>query len=315
MKKLLFALIALLPLVGCSDDSDDLSPRINEESGIIRLNAGVKDPVVSRAGPINSGFSTDFPIGVYAYTGSWQAGASANLINNDQATVSGTGLHPITFGSGASYYYPTNGSLVNFFGFAPRATETTAAGAGTAPVVQFDITGQEDIMYATATGTVMTSAVTPPVFNFTHKLTQLQFTFKAGTNYPTTGYSVVSLTVNSQSNSATMNVGTGLLTFSGSANFQALSAANQSAGISITSDGTNANSPVMTQALTSYLLTVIVKPSGGGSNVTYSNIPVSLVTLPGSAHMITLTFNATSITINATVADWLTGAGIGVPVS
>lgn len=252
---------------------------------------------------------------MYAYVGSWQAGTSANLINNDNATVEGEAGHSVTFGGGSSYYYPTDGELVNFFGFAPQGTESTAAGSDTAPFVEINMTGQEDIMHATTTASLESSVSTPPVFNFAHKLTQLQFTFKAGDNYPATGYSVISLTVNNQPTLATMNVGSGALTFDGSANMQALSTANQSAGITITADpGTNANSPIMTQIANTFYLTIIVKTSGGES-VTYNNVPVNLTTEAGNAYMITLTFNPTGINATATVADWIQGTPVDVSVS
>lgn len=315
MKKFIFSLFGLLLFFNCSDDSmsradlDDL----DKESYRINLKAKVEPTVISKSGPINSNFSTDFPAGIYAYNLAWKSGATANLINNDNATVLGAAGHNINF-AGGPYYYPTDGTLVNFFAYAPSGTETTPAGVGTSPTVNISMTGQEDIMWASATGSKVGSVLTPPVFNFQHKLTQLQFTFQSGANYPASGNSVVSLTVNSQPNAASMVVGTGAVTFGGSANMQALSTANQTAGIGITTAGTNANSPVMTQTALSYSLTIVVKPAGGGSNVTYSNVPVTLTTLAGSAHMITLTFSATGITATATVTDWATGTGGSVSV-
>lgn len=314
MKKLSFALITLLSLAACSDSSEDLTPQPPKDAPeVISLSAAVMDPVVSRA-PINSDFTDDFPIGIYAHNGGWKAGTNANLINNDKATVSGEEGHDITFGSG-TYYYPADGSLVNFFGFAPRATETKEAGTGTAPTVSFSMTGQEDIMHATAVGSKAGSILTTPEFNFTHKLTQLQFAFKSGANYPATGYSVVSLTVNSQPNEATMDVGTGVLIFSGSADMQALSDNDQTTGIAIVADpGSNTYSPVMTEPAVTYNLTVVVRPASG-PDVTYSNISVLMTAVAGTANAITLTFTPTGITATASVADWLPGASVTVPVS
>lgn len=177
------------------------------------------------------------------------------------------------------------------------------------------MTGQKDIMWATSTGRKDgSSAAIPPILNFQHQLTQLQFTFKSATNYPAPGNSVVSLTVNNQPALATMTVESGTSTFSGSAAMQALSSTNQTNGIAITTNGTDASSPVMTNTGSAYSLNITVKPAGGGSNVTYSNVPVSLTTQAGKAHMITLTFTATAVTASATVADWLTGTGGTVTV-
>ncbi|WP_165026389.1 fimbrillin family protein [Dysgonomonas sp. ZJ279] len=310
----LFAVFSLF-LIGCSDDDGtetDLGRSRDPSSSIISLKAEVQSSTEVKAGPINSSFSTDFPIGIYAYKSAWLAG-SVNVINNDSATVAGAAGHNITFAHGP-YYYPADGTTLNFFAFSPQAAESTAAGAGTSPVVTHTITGQEDVMWTSSTGSKVGSApATAPVLNFAHKLTQLQFTFQSDTTYPASGNSVTSLTVNAQPNTVLMNVETGVCTFSGSMAMQALSTANQSSGIGITTAGANANSPVMTNAGTSYSLTIIVKPAGSPA-VTYTNVPVTLTTTAGSAHMITLKFTETAVTATATVAAWVTGTGGNVTV-
>lgn len=316
MRKMLLGTLALTVfLVSC--DSNDESGNVTDST--IRLSGSVIDAQTkTRAdavnGPINSGFTVDFPIGVYAYNSEldWQA---SNLINNDNASVAGAAGHAVSFASGP-YYYPSGGETVNFYAYAPYGTETTAAEAGTAPEVTISLTGQQDVMYATSTGHKSgSSAAMSPVLSFAHKLTQLQFTFQSGENYPASGNSVVSLLVKAQPSSLVLNVGDGTFTTSGPADMQALSTANQTAGIEITGDGTNANSPVMTttaSGATAYTLDIVVK--SGSSTVTYAGVPVNIATATGSAHMITLTFNGTSITASATVADWATGTGATAPV-
>lgn len=316
MKKTIFSLLALCLLVACDSDSDD-SPKFDKDSYRVDISATVQTANLVKAGPVNGNFTTDFPIGIYAYNVSWKAGAAANVINRDSAVVAGAADHSVTFSKGP-YYYPTDGTDLSFFAFAPRGAETSAATAGVSPVVAINMTGQEDVMWASGTGHKAGSAAAVHlVLNFQHKLTQLQFIFKSDATYPASGNSVVSLTINGQPNLATMTVETGACTFSGSANMQALSSANQTAGIAITTAGTAANSPVMTNTAsgaTAYTLTIVVKPAGGGSNVTYTNVPVNLTTVAGSAHAITLTFTATAVSASATVADWQTGTGGTVSV-
>ncbi len=313
MKKFTFGLFTLLFLASCASDSDDPSDT-SKDSYKINIQASVQSTNLVKAGPINSGFTTDFPIGIYAYNGAWKSGATANVINNDQATVLGAVGHAVTFASGP-YYYPSDGTPLEFFAFAPQGTETIAAGVGTSPVVTHAMTGQEDIMWASSSGHKSgSSAAVHPTLSFQHQLAQLQFTFKSDATYPASGNSVVSLTVNTQPNLATMTVGTGACVFSGSAAMQALSTANQTSGIGITTAGTSANSPIMTAPASSFSITIIVKPAGGGSNVTYTSIPVALTALKGNAHLVTLTFTATSVTASATVADWITGTGGNVSV-
>lgn len=310
MKNLILSAFALLFIVSCDSNDNDSNPE--QGSNKINLKATVESGSLTKAGPINSNFTTDFPIGIYAYNTAWLSGTSANTINNDQATVAGATGHAITFGSGP-YYYPSDGSNLHFFAFAPRATETTPAGAGTSPVVTHTITGQEDVMWASATGQkIGSAAASNPILAFNHKLTQLQFTFKSDATYPATGNKVTSLTVNAQPSTVVMNVETGVCTFSGSAAMQALSTTNQTAGINITTAGTNANSPVMTSPNTSYTLNISVLI--GSTTVNYTNIPVTLTTLASNAHMITLTFTATAVTATATVAPWVTGTGGNVSV-
>lgn len=315
----LFIMMSLLAVASCDSDNDNISteqPTV-KNTGEVQLKAAISTPQ-SRAslGPIGSSFATDFPIGVYAHNGAWLAGTSANKINNDAATVSGSAGHSITFGSGP-YYYPIDGSDLSFFAFAPRGTETTAAGAGTAPIVSIPINGHDDVMWCTTTGRkVGSDPAQAPVLAFNHLLTQLQFTFKADVTYPASGSVVTSLLVKAQNNTVNMNVGTGSCTYSGTADMQALSSADQTAGIAITSAGTNANSPIITtpaSGTTAYTLAIVVKPAGSQSTVTY-NANVNITTVVGSAHMITLTFTETAVTATTTVADWLTGTGGSVTV-
>lgn len=306
MKNFISGLVALSLLVSCSS-KEDVSSFGEQTSYEIFLKSGVHSVDLVKAGPINSNFDQPIPIGIYAYNTAWKAGSTANVINNDLSTVQTSGN--VTFGSGP-YYYPSDGSTVYFFAFAPQGTEVAAAGAGSSPVVGFGMTGQEDIMWASATGYRSgSSPAVQSVLNFQHLLTQLQFTFKAGTGYPASGNKVISLTVNAQPDSVTMSVESGACTFIGSTDMQILSTADQSAGIEITSAGTDAQSPVITRissGSSAYLLTIVVQPNGAATPVTYSNIPLNLTTVAGTAHMITITFAGTAIALTAEVADWQT---------
>lgn len=273
MKKyLIFLLIAsFFGLLSCNKE-DDGRLDYNRQ---IKLQASVEPTLVIRnTGPITSAFTTDFPIGVFAHNGSWLAGASANVINNDTAVVAGAGAHNITFGDGP-YFYPSDGSYITFFAFAPRGTVVTPPGAGTPPMVNISITGRTDVLWATNRGRKVGSAPAEnPVLNFAHKLTQLQFTFKsASTGYPAAGNRVVSLKVMAQPNVVAMNVENGTYTSSGNTDMEALSQVNQTNGIEITLAGNNANSPIMTVPVDTsiaYNLTVVVRPQGSATTVSYT---------------------------------------------
>lgn len=313
MKKLILSTLALsLLFISCEDNEGTSDNNPSASSSEIKMNALVKSTTL-RSGPINGNFTTDFPIGVYAYNSAWKAG-STNVINNDNATVAGAAGHSITFGSGP-YYYPSDGATITFFAFSPQATETTAALAGTSPVVTHTITGQEDVMWATSTGHKIGSAsAVNPVMNFQHILTQLQFVFKSDATYPATGNTVVSLTVKAQPTRVNMVVGTGVCTFASNADMPVFTATTLPAGVNIATAGVNANSPVMTSAAGSYLFDIVIKPASGAANVTYSNVPLTLTTVAGSAHQITFTFFETSVIASATVANWIAGTGGSVSV-
>lgn len=205
--------------------------------------------------------------------------------------------------------YPADGVTLHFYAFAPYSTDTLAAGEDISPKVTHTITGQEDVMWASATGYKQGSnSAVHPSLNFQHKLAQLQFTLKSGTGYPTSGYKVVSLKVKSQPTTVEMTIETGTCIFSGSADMEALSVPNQTAGIEITSAGNNALSPVMTGTSTNYSVDIVVKPPVG-NNITYSDVPITLNSSVGSSHMITITFDGTEVSATATVADWSSGSG------
>lgn len=316
MKKLLFGLYIMslfLQFTSCNNGDEGTSENSNE----VRLKAKVESTDLKASlGPLNSSFSTSFPIGVYAYNTDWLEGSSANAINNDQASVAGTGDHLVTFGGGP-YYYPADGSALSFFAFAPRGTEETPAGEGTPPFVNISISGKDDVMWCTSTGYKSGSApAQTPTLNFAHKLTQLQFTFKADATYPAPGGVVTSLLVKTQPNMVNMNVETGDCTYDGSADMEALSADDRTTGLPITSEGANANSPIITKpasGATAYSLSIVVKPAGSSTSVTY-NVNVNITAVEGSAHMITLNFTRTAVTATTTVADWITGTGGSVTV-
>lgn len=271
-------------------------------------------------GPINNNFTTSFPVGIYAYNVSlgWKAGTSnsltpnaPNLINNDNAAVLGTTGHSIVFNTGP-YYFPSGGENVNFYAYAPYGTESTPATNGGAPSVTISLDGYKDVMWASGSGYKKGSGVAvQPQFNFVHKLTQLRFTFKAGTGYPASGNNVTSLLVKAQPTTLVMNVGTGAISTSGSANLQALSSADQVSGIAITTAGTNANSPIITttsSGAAAYLLDITVKVGSAGT-VIYTNVPVNVTSLAGNIHMITITFTQKAVSLTVNAGAWNIGQG------
>lgn len=299
--------ILTLGLFGCSsDDGVDVN-----DSNEIKLTAGVKKLSLrsSSLGPLDNNFTVDFPIGIYAYNVAWKADAT-NLINNDNATVKGDAPHDVTFENSTNYYYPTNGSIVQFRAFAPQGTESTPATAGTAPKVDIVINGHDDVMFAKATGFKNGSEpVSNPVLNFGHLLTQLRFTLQTDASYTSTVAKVVSLKIKEQPSIVTLDVEDGSVTFSPTnlIDMEAITASSQTA---IGSVAVDTRSPLMTKPASSYLLEVVVQtdPIDATKTVTY-DATITVVGDEGVSNMITLTFTAKGITATATVAAWVVGDG------
>lgn len=310
MNRISFSLIAVIfafNFLGC-DNSDD-GPDVNN-SNKIKLTGGVKSvSLKSSLGPLNQVFNVDFPIGIYAYNGSWKAG-STNLINNDNAVVEATSPHNVIFASSTGYYYPTDGSVVYFRAFAPQGSQSTESTVGVGPKVDININGHDDVMFASAEGFQIGSAsASNPVLNFSHLLTQLQFTLKTDATYISTKAKVVSLKIIDQPSTVTLDVESGHITF-GSSGLINMEAVVVNSNTTLGSTALDMESPLMTQPKTSYQLAVDVQPDPDDATkkITY-NATITVNAEKGNAHMITLTFTAKGITATATVADWIQGSG------
>lgn len=320
MRKMIVTLLVTpLLLTNCVKESDTREKGC-EENTEIRVKIEVEALEASK-GPISDTFSVGFPIGIYGKYEKWLEG-NANCINNDSAMVSHSVEHEAIFSCGP-YYYPSDGSDVNIYAFAPHAQETTAAQLEKAPVVTHTITGQEDVMWGVSTGYhIKYSTTVQPPLKLKHKLAQLQFTLKSGESYPKSGNRVVSLAVKAQPTTVKMDVESGLCVFSGSADMQALSPANQAAGIEITAAGTNTYSPILTipdDTPTPYMVDIMVKSAQGSkgtsdTTIAYRDIPVNLAAKPGNAYAITIVFDLKSIATFINVAGWTSGSSGTVEV-
>lgn len=307
-KKLFYLLLTvMIGLSSCSSNELNLPT----EKGEIKLNASVDTTLLTKSlGPINSAINVEFPIGIYANKeGRWVEGMG-NIINNDAAVVEAKSPNAIRFGNGP-YYYPVDGTAVNFFAFAPRGSVSQQAGNGTSPIVDIPITGKDDVMWTSAQGRkTQDGTVVQPALAFKHKLTQLQFKFLVNqADYPFTGNRVVSLKVRNQPNQIKMNVENGSYTASGSMDMEALSQKNQTDGILIANGVTDVQSPILTVPASgneAYLITVVVRTAENSTTVQY-NVKISVNAEMGKAHVINLTFLASGITVTSTVADWEEG--------
>lgn len=220
------------------------------------------------------------------------------------------------------YYYPLDDAAgVKFCAYHPYAAEGTsganfviAPAVGQAPVLNFTLTGSEDVMYATpAMGwRDKTDATT---LTFHHILTQLTFVLiDEEKNFE--GKTVNGISIQDANTSAKMNIETGEVSDWGT---PAAVSVPDSQGVAFTADAVPAdeNTPAKGQAIGS---AVMLQPGQTSFKVTveidgtkYENItirPKSPATAfeVGKSYKITLTFKQkTEIGVGAAVTPWELG--------
>lgn len=264
--------------------------------------AAYNGPLEGAAFPVNT---TDV-FGVTAYSAKSAAPSDFTTPYFKNISVNSGASSVLAFAS--NLYYPANGDKVYFYAYAPTvASVATAAGAATA---SYTITGQEDIMAAQvvsgiAKPTAAGGTQTQPVFAFTHKLMQLKFvvvkdaTFQEATT-------VTNITVKDIKTTASLNIGSGALSFSGTAS-QTVKIDPTSGNSIITTPGTTLSQVLMIEPATSVKLSV--STGSGATLITYPDITISgLSNTAGTSHAITLTFKQNQIVPTAAITPWSKGA-------
>lgn len=165
MKKAIFLMMAASAiLVSCS----------NEEA--LEVNKGraieFRHGMTSRAADLNNDNLSEFKVS--AYVGS-------NLYFGDVVFTKPDGQS--TFSSATSYYWPGDGSEVNFTAFAPSELGNTTIEDGTVSVREFivndDKAAQVDFIVGSAKGT-NANATTGVEISFAHMLSQIEIKAKSG---------------------------------------------------------------------------------------------------------------------------------------
>ena len=156
-KRILFPVLgSMLLFARCGGGIDTNLLPANDAVPIAIL---VKEDRISTRAPVTAANLNISNVGIYGVPESNTSGvfpwaASLPLLNLSPATYS-SGNGQITFSP--KVYYPDGGRRLKFYGYHPKTTAAsgnnyiTAPGNGIAPVFNFTLTGQEDIMYATST--------------------------------------------------------------------------------------------------------------------------------------------------------------------
>lgn len=285
MKKVFFAVLASAVMASCSDETKTIEPS-GSEPVAIQMNAGVGNVNVGVRSAVNPGdaFTAQF-------VASATSGAYDTQLWDTESNIDAAGIVTLA----TAQYYPIDGSTVYMKGFAPAATPANE-------VVTYTITGQEDIMITSEKSGTRTTT-TPLAFTFDHLLTQLKFKVIAGSSAYPANVVLKSLTVNGMQTSASLNLNSGSLTFSGAtSNLQVVASGNYA----INTTGTSVAELLMVNPGTAITLDIVI--NDGTKDIPYNGIAVNgLTTVKGNSHLITLTFNTTTVAATAIVAPWTPG--------
>lgn len=281
MKKLLLPVVVAFAMISCQKTNE---PQKLGEPQEIQLSAGVMKMVDETTKTIISGanFANNTEIGIYGLKDqeNW---TSEPYFNNTGAKVIDGG---VAFTD--KVYYPQDDKAVNFYAFYPKGTPTVNPDA--APTVTYDLTEQEDILWANVkTGTL--SNKTANSLLFAHKLSKINFKVKAGTDFAS-GISATNIIVTGTNTSATMDVATGVLAFATPANMTAFTGTEDIE----TTATTTAFGEVMIQPNVAYNLKVT---AGGVDYATTLTAPAE-----GQAKTVTLTFLPTEMSVTTSITEW-----------
>lgn len=278
MKKLAIAVLVAAALSGCSSEEEKVG--LNDRPVEIKLSAGISG--LQTKAPVNTGDNITASFVASATTGDYTTNAW-----NATATFIASTTASTSFSFNTPKYYPVDGSSVYIKGYFP-------AGTISGKTVTFTGTdGSNDVMITPQVSGSKTT-VTPLAFTFNHLLTQLQFKLVASTGYDVTK-TVTKIVVKSQQTPATLTLNDGTLTYN--TNDVTLSGA-----FAISLAGTAVGVYPMVKSGVPVVLSVTTS-----DGVTYPDATISLTTVTGDAHLITLTFTPKEITATAIVTQWITG--------
>ena len=217
----------------------------------------------------------------------------------------------LSWPEGQKQYYPADKTKkLYFYAYTPEPSSVTAGTQTDAPRAEYTIDGGQDIMWAANTqGIKPDGAVAAPVqLNFAHKLMQVRFkvakdeAFQLGEGET---FAVTSIKIRDVRTSATLDLGTGSLTFPEAAPKGTLTAYEEQTGIALGDDAAEVPGSVLFEPQTSFTCEV----AAGGN--TYPDVRVTLsgegAGQAGVNHLVALTFKQEAIKATATIAPWADG--------
>lgn len=294
MKKYMIIAMAAALFAACSDSDEECGTTTPPDNGLVEIKANAGVGGLQTRAPINDASSV---------TASFVASATNNNYTTNAWTATGTfvasGATPASFSFSPAKYYPVDSTYIYIKGYYPAGTIS----GNTVTYTTFD--GTQDVMLSNqVSGTKGTA--TALAFTFNHLLTQLQFNLVAGSGYDASK-TVTSIVIRSQKTAKTLDVNAGTIPTTNTGDITLTGPFTIS-----TTPGTVAGVyPMVVSGATK--VTVSVTTSDG---VTYPDTDVTVTTVAGKAHKLTLTLTPKLITTTATVTPWDTsGAGGSSPIS
>lgn len=210
MKPFIRSLVGIVFLSSCFSGCTEEELLGGEAPVPIRL--AVEEAAATRA-PVTSITATNISnVGIYGVKEGTTSGQYPWTVSPFASNLVPTGITGNQLSFASKLYYPMGGKRVIFYGYYPRTTATsgtnfiTAPGNGTAPVLNFTLTGQEDIMQAVSTPSGSVSPATAAL-SFNHKLTQIIL------NVPLLSGVLSSIKITGVKNQGTMNIETGVVQY------------------------------------------------------------------------------------------------------
>lgn len=290
MKKIILSLLAIAAMTGCTKSSEEeIDPNAPVEIEFGATIASTSRAVLKENSAFNAYVVREDVEGLTEPTFVKLTPIEANVDNAGKVTI-------------ASQYYDTDNKTSYFIGFTADKTTTAATGESTATVSYTGIDGLTDIMATKKLSAGSKTNKETVILAYQHLLSQLQFKFIAGANFPETGIKVSSLKIKNVKNAATLTLGdTPSLAFTGDATNEYTIFTSKE--YEITKAGTNATEAALVEA---NLASIELEITANG--VIY-NSTVTLTTAASQAHVITLTFLPSNATFGtATIGTWSNGA-------
>lgn len=292
MKKMFIPVLALLGMVACTNENEPEIKISNNEPVEIKLDAQLSEVAVSRAaiaqgtdGALTADLENVQFLKVDGATAVWTGSLTPTT-----ATIKTDGN--IDFGGNAPHY-PINGDKTHIMGYYPAATGVTDG------AINMTITGQEDVIYASAVEGSKSTEITAPLA-FSHKLTQFKFIIKREADIK--DIAGVSIQVKGANTVFKMDIADGTLSNWGTtAEIIALT------GGTAKETPSAASEPIMLQPDLASLTLAVTGDGDFSGEVTVDSKEAGGKYLAGKAYTITLRLGAKDITGSATMGKWEDG--------